>query len=451
MKYFINYHYGGTSIEPPKLLNNFGSEFHLVAEGIIDHNFFEKKINFNGLKFKLFSINIAQMDQFRTMAQHNKIINYIRKEDNLIKTSNFPIDNFLDDISTIVLNNKSVIEDEISENSSYEEMKSKLSNITISNKLVNDEVINLVRTKYKEFFSQDELSSLEPVLKLGWLKHKQKYYSEISKEEIQKKIKKEDNKNEKLNYENMIKAKERFPNDYYIDITFSKEQPDSYFSRIDTVLDFLTKRLTTGEMALFCLQELNPVFNSDNTQVRTELESIFKKYNLVFKFPEEYISHLTGTCSVILTTENLSYFVSPCSEDLELTTTEYGDKLITNNELIMKVRHKKGILQNFRYKLTYEGKNLDVYNLHTNMFSYNKAYDKLNEIVNHLKDDNFILVGDMNLEIDYRIIHRVTKLFRDNRIALDLIQTPEVDYPKYISPHNPTYDIFSAKGIDIVF
>tara|TARA_X000000950_G_scaffold286913_1_gene397289 strand:+ start:1767 stop:3119 length:1353 start_codon:yes stop_codon:yes gene_type:complete len=450
MKYFINYHYGGTSTEPIKV-NSFGSEIGLVANGIIDHNFFEKKVNFNGLKFKLFSLNIAQMDQFKTMAQHNKIINYIRKEDNLIRTSKFPINGFLDDIGAIVLNKKSEIESEISEESSYESMRQSLSNITINNKSVNDEVINLVKTKYNDYFSRDELSSLEPVLQLGWLKYKERYYSEIPKEEIQKKAEKEDNKNEKLNYENIIKAKERFPNDYYIDISFSKEQPENYFSRIDTVIEFLTNRLTAGEMALFCLQELNPVFNSDNTQVRPELESIFKKYNLIFKFPEEYISHLTGTCSVTLTTENLSHFVSPCSEDLELTTTEHGDKLINNNELIKKVRHKKKILQNFRYKLTYDGKDLDVYNLHTNMFSYNKAYDKLNEIVNHLKDDNFILVGDMNLEMDYRIIHRVTKLFRDNRIALDLIQTPEVDYQKYRNPNNPTYDIFSAKGIDIVF
>lgn len=447
MKFLVNYHYGGTNSVQSEV-NSFGSEFQLVKDGIIDHNFFEKKINFNGLKFKLLSINIAQMDQFRTMVQHNKIINYIRKEENLKRISKFPINDFLNDIANIVNEFKLTIEKEISSHGDISQMKSELKSIIIEDRSVKGAILKLIREKYSDKFSSDEL---DPELNLRWLKHKEKYYSEIGHDELDEKIKKETNTNEKLNLQNIKLAKQRFPNDYYIDISFSKESIESYYSRINKVLDFLTKRLSDGEMGLICLQELNPVFNDENTELRSELKSIFEEHKLTFKFPEEYIRHLTGTCSVTLTTENLSYFVSPYSEDLTFVETNYGRKLINNHELIKKIHQRKKLLQNFRYKLSYDGKDLDIYNLHTNMFSDNLAYDKLNEIIEYLKDKKFILVGDMNLLMNYRIIHRVTKLFRDNRIALDLIQTPEVDYENYTNPQNPTYDIFSAKGVDILY
>jgi len=449
MKYYINYADDTNIIKADKINSyrgganiidniDYGSEYKLIKDGTIDHNFFEKKIKFNGLEFKLLSLNIAQLDQLKTMAKHNKIINYIRKEENLIKTSKFPIDNFLNDIAKITTKYKDIIKNEISSDDNFDEIKLELQSKYISNNDIIKEVKDLIKKKYIKYLSED----LDINLKIAWLRKKDKFYSEILIEEIDKELANETDPNKIINLENIKKAKRRFPNDYYIDVYFSKETSESYYSRIDKAINFLSTRIKDDKNIIICLQEINPVFNDENLNICSELDVIFKKYHLNFIYPEDYKEYVYSTCSILLTRGNLE--VTPYSDDLVLEE----DQIINTHELIRKINIGKGILQNFRYKLSFKGQHLDIFNVHTNLFSYDSAYDKLNQIVEYSRDKQFILVGDMNLLIDEKRIHRINMLFRDNRIALDLLQTPEVDYN---DTYYPTYDIFIGKGIDIVY
>ena len=62
MKYYINYADDTNIIKADKINSyrgganiidniDYGSEYKLIKDGTIDHNFFEKKIKFNGLYF----------------------------------------------------------------------------------------------------------------------------------------------------------------------------------------------------------------------------------------------------------------------------------------------------------------------------------------------------------------------------------------------------------------
>ena len=62
---------GGTSTSSNSEIF-YGEEYQLIKDQKLDHCFFEKNIEFEDQKFKLFSLNIAQKDYIRTMVIFNK-------------------------------------------------------------------------------------------------------------------------------------------------------------------------------------------------------------------------------------------------------------------------------------------------------------------------------------------------------------------------------------------
>ena len=93
-----------------------------------------------------------------------------------------------------------------------------------------------------------------------------------------------------------------------------------------------------------------------------------------------------------------------------------------------------------------------MFNVHLPLYANDTAYRKLNQIINYTNEGekNLILIGDMNLKLDPKHIHRITKLFRDKRFALELLQTPEIDFNN-LKNDGSTYDIFIAKGVKIYY
>ena len=441
----------------------YGEEYQLIKDQKLDHCFFEKNIEFEDQKFKLFSLNIAQKDYIRTMVIFNKLVSYIRTENKLNKLDSINSE-FLEELSNITKNYHNEL-------IKYEKGK-KQQDLQISK--IRDDIKKLITKHFKKeenVFTFDENG--EPIFKidLSWAKTKDKYYSEISMDELLKKKNNATGQYEIENIENMILFKQRYPFDYYLDIFSDEESDDKYYSRIDQIIEFLMKRTESEKDESFkqniiiCLQEINPAIAIDpatkkGNNFRTELINIFKtkhKLNLI-QPSQQYFEHLNGTCSLVITTESISNLIKINDDDLKITQEQKDGKEIINkeseNKLIKNLdpERKKGIFQNFRYTIEKNGKKLELFNVHLPLYANDTAYRKLNQIINYTNEGekNLILIGDMNLKLDPIHIHRITKLFRDKRFALELLQTPEIDFNN-LKNDGSTYDIFIAKGVKIYY
>merc|ERR1712227_234167 len=138
-------------------------------------------------------------------------------------------------------------------------------------------------------------------------------------------------------------------------------------------------------------------------------------------------------------------------EQMSINIINIDESGKNSNDIINLFNKQKSIGQNLCYELNVNGKILYLYNLHSTMI-YNEDSLNLfnNEIIPKI-NDNFIIVGDMNLEADKIQKYRLSKLFRDNFIYSYFLNTPEIAYGLvgYDTDLN-TNDVFISRGIELL-
>jgi len=225
-----------------------------------------------------------------------------------------------------------------------------------------------------------------------------------------------------------------YPQGYYIDIIFDKEDPDDYFKRLKSSLKFLLKQVNKEKEFIITLQEINPLY--ENNVLNKKVDKILNKLNLqLIDLKTDYDKVKTN--SILLIKKNSNLNISIMEKDIK--------KDENKNKLIKHFSEGKYLRQNIRYELKVGKKKLEIFNIHTKLIDNEEALEKFIEIIKYSKNKNIIIVGDMNLQINSNTMNDLNKLLRDNDMIIDFIATPSINYS-----NNFTYDVFIAKGIKLV-
>jgi len=449
----------------------------LVQNEIIDHNFIEKNFEFNYVPFQLFSVNIPQQNNFRTMTIFNEVKNMIRSEKNLNSHDPQKAEAFLsnlkeitkdyiDEIETFLKNlvktdskkvfNKIKDEDkqgfynkleEIVGSESIEDFKAALNSdptTSFNLEIENSKVLKLfynflgLDKKAEERFLPDEelKEKIKDITKefLGYVPEGFKVQPRIGIKRFNGDIIMSEyniaNSKEKDKEKDRI-FKENYPNDYYLDVYFDEETLDHYKARIRKTLEKILELSNPQSNLIICLQEINPLQPLVLHKDEVESKNIFEQLNLNLVDLPEKLEKISKSSSIVLTSKNFQFEIDE----------------LKDNQIIELIKGDKGPTQNIGYILTVGDKKLEIFNVHTNLFRNDEAFRNLEEIVNYASDKNLILVGDMNLDLDNIFRYKLEKLFRDRRMHLYLINTPEIEY----GTSESTYDIFIGKGIKLLF
>ena len=370
----------------------------LINTGIIDHHYTKFNIEFNNLNIKILNLNVAQRNIFRSYASYNDIGVFLRTQENLDIVNNIDKDKLYKELSKIIYEKKKLNKDlkQLINDNCYIKLydKKNIYNIKIVDKLFN------------KIYKISKLKPLEIILK----KNNRKW-------------------DDKLDMLNKL-----YPQGYYIDIIFDKEDQDDYFKRLKSSLKFLLKQVNKEKEFIITLQEINPLY--ENNVLNKKVDKILNKLNLqLIDLKTDYDKVKTN--SILLIKKNSNLNISIMEKDIK--------KNENKNKLIKHFSEGKSLRQNIRYELKVGNKKLEIFNIHTKLIDNEEALKKFIEIIKYSKNKNIIIVGDMNLQINSNTMNDLNKLLRDNDMIIDFIATPSINYS-----NNFTYDVFIAKGIKLV-
>ena len=371
---------------------------NLIKKNIIDHHYISYNIEFNNLNIKILNLNVAQRNIFRSYASCNDIGVYLRTQKNLDIVNSIDKDKLYKELSKIIYEKKKLNKDlkELINDNFYIKLydKKNIYDIKIVNKL------------YNKIYKISKLKPLEIILK----KNNRKW-------------------DDKLDMLNKL-----YPQGYYIDIIFDKEDQDDYFKRLKSSLKFLLKQVNKEKEFIITLQEINPLY--ENNVLNKKVDKILNKLNLqLIDLKTDYDKVKTN--SILLIKKNSNLNISIMEKDIK--------KNENKNKLIKHFSEGKSLRQNIRYELKVGKKKLEIFNIHTKLIDNEEALKKFIEIIKYSKNKNIIIVGDMNLQINSNTMNDLNKLLRDNDMIIDFIATPSINYS-----NNFTYDVFIAKGIKLV-
>tara|TARA_B100001248_G_C27368796_1_gene450522 strand:- start:442 stop:1707 length:1266 start_codon:yes stop_codon:yes gene_type:complete len=401
---------------------------YLIEQELGDHNYIEKIFKFNEYNFQLISLNIPQKNSFRSMTIFNKNQNFLRTKFNLENDNEVFKETVMKNIVNAISANLEYIKNNYPDKNQVLQGSGKIP-------VTNDEI-------FKEHFKEEFKLYPDTQIFLRVATHgkDKKLYSELTIGEIDNlKIKDEDKINMKI-------FKERFPDDYYLDLVFSEENKTDYQTRFNSIIDELRK-LRVMPNFILCLQEINPVCDVIDciNPMLGDLQLINTKpniepaidFNTFIRFKSNSLLFVSDN---ILNDGNISINIKNIDENGE-----------NSDEIINLVNDKKSTGQNLCYELNVNGKKLDLYNLHTKLIPNNRSLNLFKDGIIPKINDNFIIVGDMNLEADKIQKYRLSKLFRDNFIYSYFLNTPEIAYglEGYDTNLN-TNDVFISRGIELL-
>lgn len=131
-----------------------------------------------------------------------------------------------------------------------------------------------------------------------------------------------------------------YPQGYYIDIIFDKEDPDDYFKRLKSSLKFLLKQVNKEKEFIITLQEINPLY--ENNVLNKKVDKILNKLNLqLIDLKTDYDKVKTN--SILLIKKNSNLNISIMEKDIK--------KNENKNKLIKQFSEGKYLRQNIRYEL----------------------------------------------------------------------------------------------------
>ena len=371
---------------------------NLIKKNIIDHHYISYNIEFNNLNIKILNLNVAQRNIFRSYASFNDIGVYLRTQKNLDIVNSIDKDKLYKELSKIIYEKKKLNKDlkELINDNFYIKLYDK--------KNIYD--IKIVDKLYNKIYKITKLKPLEIILK----KNNRKW-------------------DDKLDMLNKL-----YPQGYYIDIIFDKEDQDDYYKRLKSSLKFLLKQVNKEKEFIITLQEINPLY--ENNVLNKKVDKILNKLNLqLIDLKTDYDKVKTN--SILLIKKNSNLNISIMEKDIK--------KNENKNKLIKHFSEGKSLRQNIRYELKVGNKKLEIFNIHTKLIDNEEALKKFIEIIKYSKNKNIIIVGDMNLQINSNTMNDLNKLLRDNDMIIDFIATPSINYS-----NNFTYDVFIAKGIKLV-
>jgi len=431
-------------------IHNFRDDY-LIDQELGDHNYIEKIFKFNGYNFQLISLNIPQKNAFRSMTIFNKNQNFLRTKFNLQNDNEVFKETVMKNIVNAIRANLDYIKIKYPDKNQVLQGSGKIP-------VTNDEIF---KKHFKEEFGL--YPDTQIFLRVATHGKDKKLYSQLTNEEIEK-LKNEDKYN-------VILFKERFPDDYYLDLVFTEESKIDYQIRFNTIIDKIFELRIPNSYFILCLQEINPVcdvFDCNNPMLNDlQLISVIKStphdsfinephdpfiekkiekgnYEIKINFNTFYGTKKSN--SLLFVSNN---FVE--DEQMSINIINIDESGKNSNDIINLFNKQKSIGQNLCYELNVNGKILYLYNLHSTMI-YNKDSLNLfnNEIIPKI-NDNFIIVGDMNLEADKIQKYRLSKLFRDNFIYSYFLNTPEIAYGLvgYDTDLN-TNDVFISRGIELL-
>lgn len=339
---------------------------NFLSNKIIDHNvlhhFVETKCPKSG--FHLYSLNIAQISDLRTMVIFNKINKYLKTFESEEYIKKKEMMHLFDNMHQIIL--KHELENRIIEEGSKQ--------MIVDSNIIND------------------LKELCP--------------SNINIDYIylRKYTPKTKSKNDEL-------FRKRFEpcNFRYFDIVFLEENLESYENRLRQVLQFFEKQTET-ERCVILFQEINPVLNAyDIISQFSCFRIVDPTFHQMGKLNDKFFSKSIN----ILLTRNFKHRISKQVSDPLIDFFAYQGHDRQKNEF-----------QNVRYYLPKF--KLYIYNIHSYLFTNKKILHAMeNVLIPQMLDmKHFIIIGDLNFKLNDEHFHKLKELLMFYKISMDFKALP---------------------------
>ena len=356
----------------------------LLEENVIDHQimYFKIKVNNKQTYFNLFSLNIAQRSDIRSMCLYNKFHTYLRKK---------KFDHFHNKLFS-----KNVVR-KLFDSTPYIILKYNL-----------HEKYNNIQEGSKELITDKEI--IEEVRKLlpseanqiAFLYIRRYVPSTSSKEK----------------YDIIFRERYKKTNFFYFDLVFVEETIQEYKNRIRKVMNVLVNQIQNKSNCIICLQEICPpldFIDVINTEYKDILRIVDPKFDSSFKKYNEKI--FMKSINFLLVKRNFRYRI--IKENTENNIIKFFSSYGCTSA--------KNPYQNIQYKIP--KLNLDLYNVHGNLLSNKSLLDSLqknilNQIDNHYFEKSIIILGDLNFRLNHKYYNLFFEKFRDYKFFFHLEPLP---------------------------
>lgn len=355
----------------------------LIKENIIDHNI----LNYENIKIKdkknnehilnLYSINISQKSDIRTMTIFNKIHSFLKLgcDQNQHFISSIDLNKLFDNMSSLIL-------------------KYKLNDIYIEEGdkylIADTNIIIELKNKLASF----NINSFDYLY-------------------LRKYIPSSESKNDLI-------FKERFKNCnyYYLDIIFKEETINRYMERIKIIFDHLEILTKNKQNVLIFCQEINPLLDALQIIKNYDFKVIDPHPNLN-KLPKLHQNFFSKSISIFLS-RNFNFRISKLNKDI-----------ISHNsdQIIQFFQHGSSLDKNIFQNNAYYIKKFDlyIYNIHSNLHKNDtiiKFFSKQLPELEKNKIKNIILIGDFNFKLKKNYYNDLCLLFQSFEFSYDLINLP---------------------------
>jgi len=346
--------------------NTFFLDNKIIDHNIIYHYFDDKKNAFH-----IYSVNIAQISDLRTMVIFNKINKFLKTAPNpssdSIKKKNV---NFLmDNMHKIILKYQL-------ENMDIEEGTKKL--------IVDSNIILDLR----ELCIDD--------VKIDYV-YLRKYTPKT-----------------KSRNDEIFKSRFEPCNFRYFDIIFEEESIESYQKRIKEIMNYLNK-VTENQKCVILLQEINPILNAyDVLQFYPEFSIIDPIFGHLMKYNHGKINEKIFSKSFnVLLTKNFNHRIKKMENDKIIDFFSFK-----GNE------KQKNDFQNIKYYLPKF--KLYLYNIHSFLFSNKKIITVMETFfIQEMKTmEKVLIIGDLNFKFTNIYLEEFKDLLDKHSIKYELFSLP---------------------------
>lgn len=210
----------------------------------------------------------------------------------------------------------------------------------------------------------------------------------------------------------------------FLNLNISQESNLRRLSRLEETLNVLMAQIyllrKSGVKIILTLQEISPL------GVLLEVYDEIQKDNSLDLKIEHITDDPNGTNSVLFHSPDIWVGQYPTCDNTSIALSK-----------------KKGIRQNNRYFVRIDGIIFTLFNVHTAYYEGKKAIDFLLKklcLSEWNKDDYFVIVGDMNINMTEQEKETVSKNLRKIGVTIDFVITPEDKLE--LTTTNATYDVF---------
>ena len=347
------------------------NENTFIDNKIIDHNiiyhFYDDKKN----GFHIYSVNIAQISDLRTMVIFNKINKYLKTSPNTNietfkkKNLNFLFDNMYKIILKYNLENA-----EIEEGSKTLIVDSNII-LDLKNLCVDDVGIDYV---YLRKYTPKMKSKNDEIFKIRF---------------------------EQCNFR-------------YFDIIFEEETIESYQKRIQKIMMYLNE-ITQNQKCIIFLQEINPILDAYHIiEYNTEFTVIDPNFSQMVKSNNGKVNEKIFSKSFnVLLTKNFNHRIKKMEDDSIIDFFRFRGNEKQKNEF-----------QNVKYYLPKF--KLYLYNIHSYLFTNKKILSIMESffLEEMKKMENIIIIGDLNFKFTNNYLEEFKSLLDKHAIKYELYSLP---------------------------